>query len=368
MLLKIAYLLMRWTFGLAVLMFRGDQAKNAELLVLRHENAVLRRNARRVRYEPADRAWFTALTRFIPRRRWTGVFPVTPATLLAWHRRLAARRYDTSSRRQPGRPATVRSIAQLAVRLAEENESWGYRRIHGELTKLGVTVAPSTVYKILRSSGIDPAPRRDGPTWRQFLHAQGAGILAVDFLHVDTVLLNRLYVLIFIEHDTRRMHLGGVTAHPTGDWTVQQARNLAMNLGERFEDFRFLIRDRGSNFTRSFDAVFQATGTTILRTAVQAPRMNAICERLVGTLRRELLDRSLILGEAHLRAVLAEYQEHYNTARPHQGIGQRIPDSARHPARVIAGDSRVIAGDFRIRQIRRKPVLSGLINEYERAA
>jgi len=235
-LLKITYLLMRWTFGLAVLMFHGDQAKNAELLVLRHENAVLRRNAGRVRYGPADRAWFTALTRFIPRRRWTGVFPVTPATLLAWHRRLAARRYDTSSRRQPGRPATVRSIAQLAVRLAEENESWGYRRIHGELTKLGVTVAPSTVYEILRSSGIGPAPRRDGPTWRQFLHAQAAGILAVDFLHVDTVLLNRLYVLIFIEHDTRRMHLGGVTAHPTGDWTVQQARNLAMNLGERFDD------------------------------------------------------------------------------------------------------------------------------------
>jgi putative transposase len=144
-LLKIAYLLMRWTFGLAVLMFRGDQAKNAELLVLRHENAVLRRNAGRVRYEPADRAWFTALTRFIPRRRWTGVFPVTPATLLAWHRRLAARRYDTSSRRQPGRPATVRSIARLAVRLAKENPLWGYRRIHGELTKLGVTVAPSAV-------------------------------------------------------------------------------------------------------------------------------------------------------------------------------------------------------------------------------
>ena len=190
-LLKIAYLLMRWTFGLAVLMFRGDQAKNAELLVLRHENAVLRRNAGRVRYEPADRAWFTALTRFIPRRRWSGVFPVTPATLLAWHRRLAARRYDTSNRRQPGRPATVRSIARLAVRLAKENPLWGYRRIHGELTKLGVTVAPSTVYEILRAAGIDPAPRRDGPTWRQFLHAQAAGILAVDFLHVDTVLLKQ---------------------------------------------------------------------------------------------------------------------------------------------------------------------------------
>jgi len=187
-LLKVTYLLMRWTFGLAVLMFRGDQAKNAELLVLSHENAVLRRHTGRVRYEPAGRAWFTALTRFIPRRRWAGVFPVTPATLLAWHRRLAARRYDTSSRRPPGRPATVRSIARLAVRLAKENPLWGYRRIHGELTKLGVMVAPSTVYEILRSSGIDPAPRRDGPTWRQFLHAQAAGILAVDFLHVDTIL------------------------------------------------------------------------------------------------------------------------------------------------------------------------------------
>jgi putative transposase len=286
---------------------------------------------------------------------------VTPATLLAWHRRLAARRYDTSKRRPPGRPATVRSIARFAVRLAKENPLWGYRRIHGELTKLGATVAPSTVYEILRSSGLDPAPRRDGPTWRQFLRAQAAGILAVDFLHVDTVLLHRLYVLIFTEHDTRRMHLGGVTAHPTGDWTVQQARNLAMNLGERFEDFRFLTRDRGSNFTRSFDAVFQGAGTTILRTAVQAPRMNAICERLIGTLRRELLDRSLILGQAHLRAALAEYQEHYNAARPHQGIGQRIPDSAHHPPRVITED-------FRTRQIRRKPVLSGLINEYERVA
>jgi transposase len=186
-LLKIVCLLMRWLFGLAVLVFRGDRAKNAELLVLRHENAVLRRNAGRVRYEPADRVWFTVLTRFIPRRRWAEVFPVTPATLLAWHRRLAARKYDASERRMPGRPATVRSIARLAVRLAQENPLWGYRRIHGELTKLGVAVAPSTVYEILRAAGIDPAPRRDGRAWRRFLHAQAAGILAADFLHVDTV-------------------------------------------------------------------------------------------------------------------------------------------------------------------------------------
>ena len=313
-----------------------------------------------MRYDPADRAWFAALTRFIPRRRWAEIFPVTPATLLAWNRRLAARKYDTSRRRRPGRPATVRSIARLTIRLAHENPLWGYRRIHGELTKLGVSVAASTVYEILRAAGIDPAPRRDGPTWRQFLHAQAAGILAADFLHVDTVALTRLYVLVFIEHGTRRMHIGGVTAHPTADWTVQQARNLALDLGDRFGDFRFLIRDRGSNFTRSFDAVFQATGTTILRTAVQAPRMNAICERLIGTLRRELLDRVLILNQAHLRAVLADYQEHYNTARPHQGPGQRVPD--------VDPGSRVTAADPGTCQIRRKPVLSGLINEYERAA
>ena len=359
--LKIAYLLMCWLFGLVVLVFRGDQAKDAELLVLRHENAVLRRHAGRVRYEPADRAWFAALAPFIPRRRWAGVFPVTPATLLAWHRRLAARKYDTSTRRRPGRPPTVRSIARIAVRLARENPLWGYRRIHGELSKLGATVAPSTIYEILRAAGIDPAPRRSGPTWRQFLHAQAAGILAVDFLHVDTVLLKRLYVLVFIEHSTRRMHLGGVTAHPTSAWTVQQARNLALNLDERFASFRFVIHDRGSNFTASFDAVFEAASATILRTAVQAPRMNATCERLVGTLRREVLDRVLILGEAHLRAVLTEYQEHYNTARPHQGIGQRVPDAEHHPPRITSGD-------FHARHIRRKPVLSGLINEYVRAA
>jgi putative transposase len=223
-----------------------------------------------------------------------------------------------------------------------------------------MTIAPSTIYEILRAAGIDPTPRKSGPTWRQFLHAQAAGILAVDFLHVDTVTLTRLYVLVFIEHGTRRMHLGGLTAHPTGDWTVQQARNLALDLGERSEDFRFLLRDRGSNFTASFDAVFQATGTTIVRTAVQAPRMNAICQRLIGTLRREVLDRTLILGHVHLRAVLAEYQEHYNTARPHQGIGQRVP----HPGPA----PRVTAADTGTCQIRRKPVLGGLINEYERAA
>ena len=175
------------------------------------------------------------------------------------------------------------------------------------------------------------------------------------------MLSKRLYVLVFIEHGSRRMHLGGVTANPAGERTVQQARNLALTLGERLADIKFLLRDRGSNFTASFDAVFQSAGTRILRTAARAPRMNATCERLAGTLRRELLDRVLILGEGHLRAVLAEYQAHYNTARPHQGIAQRVPDGEHD-------GSHITATDLDRERIHRKPVLSGLINEYARAA
>jgi len=360
-LLKIAYVLMCRMLGLVVLLCRDNRVKGAELLMLRHENAVLRRQSGRVRYEPADRMWFAALARLIPRRRWPEVFPVCPSTLLAWHRKPAAGKYDTSKRRKPGRPPTVPGIARLVARLARENPLWGHRRIHGELVKLGVTVAPSTVWEILRAAGIDPAPRRSGPAWRRFLRAQAAGILAVDFLHVDTVLLQRLYVLVLIEHGTRRMHLGGVTANPTGEWTVQQARNLTLGLDERFEAIRFLIRDRGSNFTAAFDAVFAASGIRILRTAVQAPRMNAICERLVGTLRREVLDRTLILGEAYLRAVLMEHQTHYNMARPHQGIAQHVPDADRDtPGATVT--------DLDTARIHRRPVLGGLINEYTHAA
>ena len=361
MLLKIVYLLIGRVLGLAVLVFRGGRAKDAGLLVLRHENAVLRGHAGRVRYEPGDQVWLAALARRIPRRRRTGIFAVTPATLLAWHRKLAGSRYGASKRRKPGRPPTVPGAGRLMVHLATGNPLCGHRRIPGELTKLGVTVAASTAGEILRAAGIDPAPRRCGPTWRQFLTAQAAGVLTADFLHAGTVLLKRRYVLVFIEHGTRRMHIGGVTANPTGDWTVQQARNLAVTLDERFESIRFLIRDRGSNFTTSFDAVFQATGTRILPTAVRAPRMNAICERLAGTLRRELLDRVLILGEGHLRAVLAEYQVHCNTARPHQGIAQRVPDGQHYGGHIT------VTGLDHAR-IHRKPVVGGLINEYARAA
>jgi putative transposase len=295
------------------------------MLVLRNEYAVLRQQADRVRYEPADRAWFAALARIVSRRSWAEVFPVTPVTLLAWHHRLAAKKYDTSGRRRPGRPPVTPSIKRLVPRLARENPLWGHRRIQGELLKLGIAVAPSTVWEILHTACIDPAPRRSRPSWRQFLHTQAAGILAVDFLHVGTVLCKRLYVLVFTEHGSRRLHLGGVTANPTGEWTVQQARNLAPSLGQRSDQIGFLIRDRAGQFTASFDPVFQAADTRVLVSAVQAPRMNAICERFADTLRREVLDRALILGEPHLRAVLTGYQTHYNTARPHQGIAQHVP-------------------------------------------
>ena len=307
MLLKIVYLLVRRILGLVVLLFRRDMTKDAELLVVRHENAVLRRHADKVRYEPTDRVWFAALARLLPRRRWTEIFPVTSATLLAWHRRLAASKYDMSNGRKPGRPPTVPGIARLVVRLAKENPLWGHRRIHGELAKLGVMVAPSTVWEILRAAGIDPAPRRAGPTWRQFLHAQAAGILAVDFLHVDTVLLKRLYVLVFIEHGTRRMHLGGVTANPTGEWTVQQARNLAMSFGERFEGIKFLLRDRGSNFTASFE------------------------RRLPGRWRQDTAHRSS--GSAHERDLRAPCQ-HLAPRDPRPRADPRRGTLAHRPDRV----------------------------------
>jgi len=358
-LLKIVYLLTCRVLSLAVLVFRGDLAKDAELLVLRHENAVLRRHAGRVRYEPADRAWFAVLARLVPRRRWAGLFPVTPATLLAWHRRLAARKYDTSKRRKPGRPPAVPGAARLVVRLAKENPLWGHHRIQGELMKLGVTVAASTVWKILHAAGIDPAPRRSGPSWRQFLHAQAAGIVAVDFLHVDTVLLRAYTCWCSSSTVVAGCIWAASPRTPPGTGQCSRPATSLSPLGERLDDIRFLIRDRGPNFTASFDAVFQAA--RILHTAVQAPQMNAICERLAGTLRRELLDRVLILGEGHLRAVLAEHQVHCNTARPHQGITQRVPDGKHDGGHLTVAD--LDRG-----RIRREPVLSGLINEYARAA
>jgi putative transposase len=327
--------------------------------VLRHENAVLRRQIGRVRYQPGDRLWLAALSRLIPRRRWGEVFAVTPATLLAWHRRLVTRKWDCTSRRRPGRPSTAAAISKLVIRMATENPTWGHRRVQGELVKLGHRIAAPTVWQILDAAGIGPAPRRAGPTWKQFLTAQARGILAVDFVHVDTALLRRLYALIVIEHGTRRVYLAGITANPDGAWTAQAARNFLMDLGQRAASVKFLIRDRGGQFTGCFDAVFTAEGIRILASPPQAPRANAICERIIGTLRRELLDRVLIVNEHHLRRVLAEYLRHYNTARPHRALGQ-LPPAQAH--------TRPLEINLAEHTIRRKQVLGGLTHEYRVAA
>ncbi len=327
---------------------------------MRHENAVLRRQISRVRYTPADRVWLAALFRLLPRRRWAEIFPVTPATILAWHRRLVSRRWDYSVRRRPGRPPTAPAIKNLVIRMATENPTWGHRRVQGELIRLGHHIAASTVWQILHDAGLEPAPRRSGPTWRQFLTAQAKAVLAVDFVHVDTVSLTRLYALIAVEHRSRRAYLVGVSAHPTGAWTTQAARNLMMDLGDQAATIKFVLRDRDCRFTEAFDAVFAADSIRILTSPPRAPRANAICERMIGTLRRELLDRILVVNERHLRRILTVYLHHFNTARPHRTLMQLSPAQAEtEPPQMVN------LADY---QVRRKAVLGGLTSEYRIAA
>ena len=359
MIFSVGYLLARCFLSCLTVLARREMSRDAELLALRHENAVLRRQIIRVRYRPADRLWLAALSKLIPRRRWGEVFAVTPATLLAWHRRLVSRKWDYPSRRRPGRPPTAGAIRKLVISIATGNPAWGHRRVQGELVRLGHRIAASTVWQILHDAGIDPAPRRTGPTWKQFLTTQARGIIAADFVHVDTVLLRRIYALIVIEHDTRQVQLAGITAHPDGAWTTQAARNFLMDPGQRAASVRFVLRDRAGQFTNSFDAVFTAAGVRILVSPPQAPRANAICERMIGTLRREVLGRLLIVSEHHLREVLTEYLRPYNTARPHRALDQLAPAQAhRRPPEINLAEH----------QIRRKQVLGGLTHEYQIAA
>ncbi|MFC6022701.1 integrase core domain-containing protein [Plantactinospora solaniradicis] len=284
-------------------------------------------------------------------------FFVTPATLLRWHRDLVARRWTYP--RRPGRPSIRGDVRRLVLRLAEENPTWGCRRIQGELVGLGYRIAASTVWKILTGAGLDPAPRRIGPTWTQFLAAQARGILACDFLHVDTIGLIRVYVLFLIEIATRRVHILGATTNPTGVWVTQQARNLMMDLGDRGARFKFLIRDRDTKYTAMFDDVFTAEGIEVLRSPPGAPRANAHAERWVRTVRRECLDRMLIYNPRHLHLVLDEYVRHYNDHRPHQGRAQRPPNRETPPPPVA---------DLATVRVNRRKILHGTISEYLQAA
>jgi putative transposase len=344
-------------FGWLALLARSDRAKDAEILTLRHQVAVLKRQVKAPRLSWADRAVLAALARLLPGSQLCQLrLIVSPRTVLRWHADLVRRRW-TFPRRAPGRRRTGRSVRSLVLEMAKDNPSWGYRRIHGELAGLGHKLAPSTVWRILKDTGIDPAPQRSGQSWRAFLEAQAKTILAADFFHVDTVFLRRLYVLFVVEHGTRRVHLAGITAHPTGEWVTQQARNLLMNLDDHADGFRFLIRDRDARFTVAFDAVLAAAGIRIIKTPVRAPRANAIAGRWISSARRECLDRMLIVGERHLRLVLSEYVEHYNVHRPHRTLFQSPPAGRDHPP----------ATDPNVRVLRRDR-LGGLIHEYAQVA
>ena len=328
-----------------------------EVVMLRHEVAVLRRQVARPALRPSDRALLAGLSRLLSRAR-RGRFFVQPETLLRWHRDLVRRHWTYPH--GSGRPSVPAGTDHIVLRLARENSTWGYRRIHGELATMGIRLAPSSVWAILRRHGIDPTPGRTGLSWAEFLRGQASSMLGCDFFTVDTVLLRRLYVLFFIELDTRRVYVTGITANPVEAWVVQQARNLTMVLAERACPVRFLVRDRDTKFSTRFDEVLHAERVRIIRTPVRAPRANAIAERFVGTIRRECLDRMLVFNWRQLESVLAEYLQHYNTHRPHRSLDQAPPLSM---SAVAPPTSRLD-----VTRLRRSDRLGGLIHEYEMAA
>ena len=327
--LKLIFLVVSRAMSLLRLSHRESWWKDAEILMLRHQLAVAQRQRPRAHTQLTwpDRAWLALLAGTLPIERLAGMrLIVTPGTIMRWHRDIVRRRWARLSRQgRSGRPATHRNVRSVVLRLARENESWGYRRIHGELAGLGIIVAPSTVWRILKSAGIDPAPRRDGPGWAEFLRSQAQGIVALDFFTADLLNGTKVYVLAVIEHGTRRIRVLGATEHPAQSWVVQQARNLLMDLEDARMNVKFVLHDRDASFTQVFDAVFQAAGIRVIRSAVQAPRMNSIMERWIGGCRRELLDRTLIWNQRHLMMVLREYQDSCNSHRPHRALDQAAP-------------------------------------------
>jgi putative transposase len=333
----------------------APDADAVEIAVLRHQLAVLRRHVPRPRYTPVDRMLLASLAKLLPRRRWAA-FLVTPSTLLRWHRDLVARRWTYANTRT-NRPGLDPAIVEVVLRLARENPRWGYVRI--ECRTLGLQVSASSVRRVLHRYRLGPAPRRGGPSWTQFLRTQASGLLACDFFTVETIGLTRLYVLFVVEVQRRRVHLAGITDHPTGAWVAQQARNLLMDLDEQTDRFRFLVRDRDTKFTIAFDAVFAAAGIEILKIPPRAPRANAFAERWVRTVRSECLDWTLIWNRHQLQRLLTEYLCHYNMVRPLRSLDLQPPSPSRRLTLVKTPPAATA-------EIQRIDVLGGLIHEYRR--
>ncbi|RAG82087.1 integrase [Streptacidiphilus pinicola] len=366
MLVRFAYLAVSQAFAAMRLLPMGGREKDVEILALRHQLTVLRRQlgGERPRFRPEDRVFLAALLSGLPRQALRRIrLLVSPDTVLRWHRDLIKRRHArASARRRPGRPRTVVSIRRLVLRLARENPSWGYRRIHGELALLGLRVAPSTVWEILRTEGIDPAPERSSVTWPDFLRSQAEAIMAMDFIETVTLTGKRQYILAAIHHASRRIRIVGTTAHPTHAWVAQAVRNLLMDLEDagQLATVRFLIRDRDAKYPALMDQILQSSGIATVLTGVQVPRMNAVMERWARTLRAELLDRTLVWNEAHLRRVLLVYERDYNQHRPHRSLAGAAPLRA-IPARLEPHQVERL-------DIRRRDRLGGVLHEYRHAA
>jgi len=365
MLLRLAYLGVTNAFAMLRLLPMSDRDKDVEILALRHQITVLERQLgnERVQFTPTDRAFLAALIHRLPRDVLRRVrLLVRPDTVLRWHRDVVARRHAVQSRpKRPGRPRTVRSIRVLVLRLAQENPSWGYRRLHGELLVLGVKVAASTVWEILHKAGIDPAPERASSTWADFLRSQADALLACDFFETVTLSGARLYVFAVIEHATRRIRIPGATAHPVASWVTQAAKNLVMDLEDTGCRPRLLIRDRDGKFPALFDTVLEDAGIEVVLSGVQMPRMNSMMERWVQTDRRELLDRTLIWNQRHLLHALREFEQFHNGHRPHQGIANARPLYSL-PTPIDDRDKTARLA------IRRRDRLGGILHEYEYAA
>jgi putative transposase len=352
MLLALLYAWLRLLLDLVDVRLRVHDPE-AELLLLRHQLRVVRRQVKRPQLKTADRTIMAALSQLVSRAALVGLL-VQPETVLGWHRQLVRRKWAAFGRRRgPGRPGLDPELRTLILEMANDNPGWGCVRIRGELIKVGYRVSATAIRKLLRTNRIGPAPLRSRLTWKKFLRAQASAILVSDFFSVDTVFLKRLYVLLYMELASRRIIWLAVTDRPDAEWVTQQARNLVFELEEHGRQARFLIHDHDNKFGGGSDLVFQSQSIEVIKTPIAAPKANSHVERQIGSTRRECLDWLLIVNRKHLERVLVEWVEHYNRARPHRGLELRTP--------IARSDPVILSG-----AVTSRARLGGLLREYER--